>query len=436
MPAKLPADLLIEARWVLPIAPANVALRGHAVAVQDGQIAAVGATSRLLAEFEPREHLVRANHVLVPGLVNAHTHAAMTLLRGLPARGPLMRWLRETVWPAEQRWLSPDFVRDGTRLAIAEMLLAGITTFSDMYLFPEETARVAAQARVRAVVGLPVGEAATAWAEDANAYLARAEKLWDEYRSSPWVSLQFAPHAPYSVSDATLQRVRRIADELDARIVMHLHETEVEVRDSLSVHGRRPLRRLDELGLLRPGFTGVHMNRLDEEDLETVVRTGMAVVACPQSNLRLGSGSCPVARLLERDVAVGLGTDGPASAGALDMLAETRTAALLGQALESLQALQLATLGSAATLGLAAMVGSLEPQKAADMICIDLASLACQPDVSPADAVLHAATRREVSDVWIAGRAAVRDGRLLAFDEQELLALAREWAQRIHGVST
>ena len=433
MPPEACADLLIEARWVLPIAPANVALAGHAVAVHEGKIVAVGPVTELRTRFESREHIVRAHHVLLPGFVNAHTHAAMTLLRGLPVRPPLMPWLRETIWPAEQRWMSPDFVRDGTQLAIAEMLRAGITAFGDLYLFPEEAARVAAAARVRAVIGATGGRSRHCLGQNATGYLAKAEKLWDEYKSNPWVSLQFAPHAPYSVEDATLQRVRRVADELDARIVMHLHATEVEVRDSLAHHGKRPLRRLDELGLLRPGFTAVHMNRLDEQDLATIVRTGISVVACPQSNLRLASGSCPIGELASRGVAVGLGTDGPASVGALDLLAEARTAALLAPSMAAPELLCMATLGGAAALGLGTTVGSLEVGKSADLICIDLESLACQPDIAPADAVLYGASRQQVSDVWVAGRAAVMQGRLLAFDEQELLQLARGWADRIHG---
>ena len=433
MPQRESVDLLIEARWVLPIAPENQALRGHALAVRDGKIAAIGPVAELLERFEPRERIVRDAHALLPGFVNAHTHAAMSLLRGLPADRPLMPWLRQTIWPAEQRWLSPDFVRDGTQLAVAEMLRAGITAFGDMYLFPEETARIAAAARIRAVIGLPVAEAASAWAENANAYLAKAEQLWDEYQANPWVSLQFAPHAPYSVLDETLQRVRRVADELDARIVMHLHETRAEVSESVARSGMRPLRRLEQLGLLRPGFTGVHMNHLDEQDLDTIARTGIAVIACPQSNLRLGSGSCPLRELAARSVPVGLGTDGPASVGALDMLAEARAAALLDPHQPASHALRLATLGSAGTLGLASSIGSLEPGKSADFICIDLDTLACQPQASVADSVVHCATRQQITDVWVGGRAAVTAGRLLAFDERELLQLAKSWAGRIHG---
>jgi 5-methylthioadenosine/S-adenosylhomocysteine deaminase len=435
MPPKESCDLLLEARWVLPIAPANAVLGGHALAVRDGRIAGLGPTPEMRARFEPRERLERARHALLPGLVNAHTHAAMSLLRGLPVRTPLMAWLRDSIWPAEKLWLSPDFVRDGTQLAIAEMLRAGITAFGDMYLFPDEAARVASAAKMRAVIGLPIAEWASAWAENSAAYLAKGEELWDRYGSDPWVSLQFAPHAPYSVNDSTLQRLRRVADELDARIVMHLHETETEVRDSLAQHGRRPVRRLDELGLLRPGFVAVHMNRLEEEDLRIVERTGIAVIICPQSNLRLGSGVCPLPTLLDRGISVGLGTDGPASVGALDVLAETRAAALLHEGAGAAEMLKLATLGGATALGLAADVGSLEPGKAADFICVELDSLACQPQVDVADAIVFGATRREISDVWIGGRPAVTDGRLLAFDERELARSARSWAERIHGAA-
>ena len=430
MQARTPADLLVEARWVLPVEPHGVTFADAAVAVSAGRIVAVGPRADLAARFEPAERIARPHHLLMPGLVNAHTHAAMTLFRGLPARGPLFAWLRDTVWPAEARWMSPDLVRDGTRLAIAEMIQAGITAFADMYLFPEEAARVAAAARVRAAIGLPIAEAATAWAGDATACLARAEALWDEYRADPWVTLHFAPHAPYSVSDDTLQRVQRIADELDARIAMHVHESETEVRDSLAQHGVRPLRRLADRGLLRPGFTAVHMTRLDEDDLELTARTGISVVACPQSNLRLGNGVAPIAQLLERGVNVGLGTGGPPSCGALDLLAEARMASLVTGP-DAHASLRLATLGGAIALGLAHEIGSLEPGKAADFVCVDLGALECQPVGDPADAAVFAATRRHVTDVWVAGRALITAGRTLAFDVEELRGIAARWDARL-----
>lgn len=430
MPVRTPADLTIEARWVLPVLPDGVTYEDAAVAVAGGRILAVGPRAEISARFAPAERIERPRHLLMPGLVNAHTHAAMTVFRALPVPPSLFAWLKDSVWPAEARALSPDLVRAGTRLAVAEMVRAGITTFADMYFFPEEAARVAAAARVRAAIGVPIAESAAPWAESATACFARGEKLWDEYRADPWVSLYYAPHAPYSLGNETLRRVQRVADELDARIAMHVHESAVEVRDSLAQHGMRPLKRLEEHGLLRPGFTAVHMTQLDESDLELAQRTGIAVVVCPQSNLRLGNGLAPLGELAARGVSVGLGTDSPASCGALDVLAEARIAALVGRR-DARAALAMATLGGAAALGLQQQIGSLEPGKAADLVCLDLGALDCQPVGEPADAALYAATRRDVSDVWVAGRALLAGGRLLAFDAEELRELAREWQRRL-----
>jgi 5-methylthioadenosine/S-adenosylhomocysteine deaminase len=474
MPPQESADLLIEARWVLPVAPVNTVLADHAVAVTAGRIVGLGPTAEMNARFEPRERVVRSGHALLPGFVNAHTRAATSLLRGLPVRGPRLRWIRETVVPVARRFMSPDFVRDGTQLAIAEMLRAGITSFADMYLFPEEAARAASAARMRAAIGLPVTDGPTVWGDSATEHLAKAERLWDEYKSDPWVSLYFAPHSAFGEGDTTLARVRRVADELDARVAMYLPREEAHPS-----HGGSALRRLQELGLLGPGFTAVHLSGLDEADFEIAATTGIGVVACPQSHLRLGSAVCPVTRFDARHIGVGLGTDSPVSVGALDILAEARVAALLaggsggdevcerrspvGDAVgnsghtrdaaakdylddddsagngtpHAQSVLRMATLGGATALGLGSLVGSIEPGKAADLVCFDLTTLACQPNARPVDTILFGATRNNVSDVWTSGRAAVSDGHLLAFDEQELLTLARQWAERIRtGVAT
>ena len=446
------ADLLIVPRWLLPIAPTAVALEGQAVAVSGGRIAAVGPVAELEARFDPAERVFRTNHVLMPGFVNAHTRAATSVMRGLPVYPPVLRWMREIVWPAELRSGSPDLVREGTQLAIAEMLRAGITTFGDSWLYPEEAARAAADARMRAVIGLPVSETASHWAPNSAAHFDRAAHLWDEYKSDPWVSLYFAPPSAYAIGDSMLSRLRSVADELDARIAMPLHETALEVSDGVSQHGARPLHRLAKLGLLRPGFSAVHMNHLDENDFALAQDTGISVIACPESNLRLGSGTCPTAELLQRNVTVGLGSDSPVSAGALDMLAEARLAALLSSAhrpgrgdddgdaapsLSASDALTMATLGGAVALGLGATCGSIEPGKAADLVCIDLETLACESTAptatSLADTILFSTARGNVCDVWTGGRAAVSEGRLLAFDEREMLALARQWAERIQS---
>jgi len=430
-------DLIVEARWVLAMDATPV--REHAaVAIDHGRIVAIGPAASLTGNFAPREHLRRPQHALLPGLVNAHTHAAMSLLRGLPIRGPLMQWLNETIWPLERRCVNAQFVASGTRLAMAEMLRAGITCFADMYFFPEEVARLARRHHLRVSLGLPIVDARTPWAADADEHLDKAARLWDEYRDDPLILPCFAPHSPYAVSRATVARLRRLVDQLDAPIAMHLHESQTEVHDSVNAHGERPLSWLADEGLLRPGFAAVHMIWLTDEDIDLAARSGISVVHCPQSNQRLGSGTCPVNRLREAGVNVALGTDGAVSVGALDLLAEARAACLLAsgsthnpQALGAYDALAMATLGGARALGLADEIGSLTPGKAADLTCIDLSATACQPVGDAADAIVFAATRDAVSDVWVAGRAMVREHRLLAFDSAELAAIAGEWPARL-----
>jgi 5-methylthioadenosine/S-adenosylhomocysteine deaminase len=361
----------------------------------------------------------------------------MSLMRGLPIRGPLMQWLNETIWPLERRCVNAQFVASGTRLAMAEMLAAGITCFADMYFFPEEVARLAREARLRVVVGAPIVEGRTPWAADVDEHLDKAARLWDEYRGDPLVLPCFAPHSPYAVGRATFARLRRLIDQLDAPVAMHLHETQTEVQDSVAAHGERPLSWLGDEGLLRPGFSAVHMNWLTEDDIELAARTGISVVHCPQSNQRLASGICPVRDLRAAGVNVALGTDGAASVGALDLLAEARAACMLAslsthnpQALAAHDALRMATLGGAQALGLAREIGSLSPGKAADILCIDLSAHGCQPVADPAEGIVFAAGRGAVTDVWVAGRTMVRDRELLAFDAAELAAITRELPAR------
>jgi 5-methylthioadenosine/S-adenosylhomocysteine deaminase len=441
-----PADLLIEPRWLLPIAPGNHVLEGRAVAVAGGCIVAVGPAPELRQRFAPRERIVRAHHALMPGLVNAHTRACHALLRGMPVRGPRLRWLVERVAPLERRALSADFVRDGTRIGIAAMLRAGITCFADLSPLPEHSARTAAAAQMRALIGLPVADTATGWAEDAGAHLAKAERLWDEYRGDPRIGLYFAPLASHGLSDATLMRVRRVADELDARLAMHLAELPGTcaavvsqepdagwaVEDSAvraRAAGRAPtLEHLHALGLLRPGFSAIGACACDGPATDLLLRTGACLIACPQAELRLG-GALQGLPLLPGQ-RTGLGTDSPAAAGAFDVLAEARTAALLS-ALSAAEALRLATLGGATALGLGAHIGSIEPGKAADLTCLDLDTLGCHSGTDIAAAIVFGSTRAQVSDVWTAGRAALSGGRLLSFDEAELAALPAQWAQRL-----
>lgn len=440
MQSRQPADLLIEARWVLPVAPRCEALPQHAVAVADGRILALGPTALMRERFAPRERVVRGEHALLPGFVNAHTEAALVLLRGqLPEAQPaLPLGVADAAREPPSDWMSAELVRDGTRLALAQMLRAGITCVASDGAFPEETARVLSAARMRASIGLPIAHGAGAGAAEVGAQLASAERLWDEYRASPWLNLHFAPGDSVALTEAALARVRTVADELDARIAMPVHASRAEIELSVARAGVRPLERLAALGLLRPGFLALHMNQLDGEDLELAARTGISVVTCPQAGLYQGHGASPLRELLERGVPVGLGSGSPAHAGALDLLAEARTAALVAgsagaPALDAEAVLRLATLGGAMALGLAAVAGSIEPGKAADLITIDVGALSSQGGTQPAEAVLYGATREHVSDVWLSGNAAVSQGRLLAFDEQELSALRRSWSERLNA---
>jgi 5-methylthioadenosine/S-adenosylhomocysteine deaminase len=441
------ADFLIEPRWLLPVAPANAVLEAHAVAVRGGRILAVGPAAEVHQRYPTCTRIVRERHAVLPGLVNTHTRACHTLLRGLPVRGPRRRWLLEVLAPLERRALSADLVRDGTRLAIAEMLRAGITCYADESPLPEESARVAAAAQVRALIGLPVGDAPSAWAEDPTAHLAKAEALWDEYRNDARIGLYFAPQPIAGVSDATLVRVRRVADELEARIVIHLEElpdsaghelpANVAAREAsagvadgataphFSWSARRVMH-LQSLGLLRPGFAAIGALGCPEDGAQLLARYGAALIACPQAELRLPRA----ARLLPGARPAALGTDTPAVSYALDLLAEARTAALLS-GLTALEALRLATLGGALSLGLATHIGSIEPGKSADLTCIDLDMLGTRAATDVAATIVFGATRTQVSDVWSAGRAVVSDGRLRLFDEEELAAIASRWAQRL-----
>ncbi|HEB94946.1 MAG TPA: TRZ/ATZ family hydrolase [Sedimenticola thiotaurini] len=431
-------DTLIHARWVIPVEPHGEVLEYHSIAVHAGRILAILPSSEARESYQAASEHELHRHALIPGLVNAHTHAAMSLLRGLADDLPLMTWLNEHIWPAERRWVSEEFVADGTRLAVAEMLRGGVTCYNDMYFFPDVTGQVTAAAGMRAVVGLILIDFPSAWAGNADDYLQRGLAVHDQFRNDSLITTAFAPHAPYSVSDAPLERVRTLADELEIPIHMHVHETRDEVKQGLADFGNRPLRRLDELGLLSPALMAVHMTQLEDEEIELFASRGGSVVHCPESNLKLASGFCPVAQLLEAGINVALGTDGAASNNDLDLLGEMRTAALLAKgvagsasALPAADALRMATLNGATALGIAGETGSLEPQKAADITAVDLGRVENQPLYHPLSQLVYATGRDQVSDVWVAGRQVVREGRLTTIDEAELGARTREWQERI-----
>ncbi|NIR28813.1 MAG: TRZ/ATZ family hydrolase [Gammaproteobacteria bacterium] len=431
-------DTLIEARWIVPVTPAGVTLEEHALAIADGRIVGVcpvrDARERYAADVTHR----LGDHALIPGFVNTHTHAAMTLFRGLADDLPLMEWLERHIWPAETQWVSEAFVRDGTRLAVAEMLRGGTTCFNDMYFFPDESARAASGTGIRATVGLIVIDFSTVWAGHANEYIAKGIGVHDQFRNDPLVKVAFAPHAPYTVSDEPLQRIGVLAEELDIPVHIHLHETHDEVARSLARFGERPLARLDRLGLLSPHLLAVHMTQLEDAEIQRIADCGAHVVHCPESNLKMASGFCPVERLVRAGTNVALGTDGAASNNDLDMMGEMRTAALLAKAvcgeasaLRAAQALEMATLGGARALGLEDSIGTLEAGKEADIVAVDLATIETEPLYHPISQIVYAAGRAQITDVWVAGRHLLKERVLLTQDEAAIRARAHEWRGRI-----
>lgn len=437
MPGVVPLDLLLFPTWIVPVEPAGVVLTDYAIGIKDGQVAVLAPRSDL-RRYQAAESVELPGMLLSPGLINTHGHAAMTLFRGLADDLPLMTWLQEHIWPAEAKWVSEDFVRDGTRLAIAEQIKGGITCFSDMYFFPQVACEAIHESGMRAQVTLPIMNFPVPGARTADEAIRRGLELFDDLKLHERIKVAFGPHAPYTVSDDKLANVLMLADQLDACIHMHVHETAGEVQEAIEKTGERPLARLRRLGLLGPRFQSVHMTQIDEEDLENLVETNTHVIHCPESNLKLASGFCPVETLWQAGVNVAIGTDGAASNNDLDLLGETRTAALLAKAvagsataLDAHRALRMATLNGARALGLERCLGSLEVGKAADMVAFDMSGLAQQPIYDPVSQLIYASNRDCVKYVWVGGRPLLKDGKLTRLDEQELIENARTWGQKI-----
>lgn len=427
-------DTLICPRWTLPVGGAQRVLSEHAVAVDHGRIVAVLPRREAAARYAPAETVELPSHALLPGLINCHTHTAMSLMRGMANDLPLMTWLGEHIWPAEARHVSREFVTDGAALAMAEMLRTGTTCFNDMYFFPDAVAQGAVDAGMRAAVGLIVIDLPTVWAADADEYIDKAVSVHDEFRQQPLISTLFAPHAPYTVADEVLTRVRTLADEMDLRVHMHVHETAAEVRDAETATGQRPLARLQRLGLLNPSLLAVHMTQIDDDEIALSASHGVHVLHSPESNLKLASGLCPVQKLLDAGVNVALGTDGAASNNDLDMLGEMRSAALIGKiaaddaaAVSADAVLHMGTLGGARALGLEDEIGSIEPGKAADLCAIDLDTPETCPVFDPVATIVYSADRKQVTDTWVAGRRLLHERRLTTLDERTIVARADEW---------
>ncbi|HSS45822.1 MAG TPA: TRZ/ATZ family hydrolase, partial [Burkholderiales bacterium] len=424
---------LIDAGWVIPVEPRDVLPR-HSIAISNETIQAVLPTGEAHARFSAKQHVRLENHALIPGLVNLHTHAAMTLMRGLADDLPLMEWLNKHIWPAETKYVSPQFVRDGTELACAEMLRGGITCFNDMYFFPEAAAEAVLTAGMRAAIGIIVIEFPSSYAGDPEDYLNKGLAARDELRPQPLLSFCMAPHAPYTVSDRTFEKLLTYAQQLDLPIHVHVQETQDEIQQSLAQYKMRPLERLHKLGLLGPNFIAVHAVHLTPQEMALLANEACSVAHCPSSNLKLASGFAPVAALLDHGINVGLGSDGAASNNRLDLFGEMRLAAMLAKAaakqadaLPAYQALQMATLNGAKALGLDGKIGSLAPGKAADITAVDFSGLDLTPCFDPVSHLVYAAGREQVSHVWVNGKLLLDKRQLTTLSTEDISAKTRYW---------
>ena len=431
-------DSLIFSRWLIPVEPKSTVYENYGLALHQGRIVAVLPAPALREQYQAAQTVELPHHVLIPGLINTHTHAAMSLMRGLADDLPLMEWLSEHIWPAEQQWVGTEFVEHGTELAIAEMLRSGVTCFNDMYFFPDIVKQTAMRLGMRVCLGLIVIDFPTAWANNVDEYLSKGLALHDEVKNHPLIKTMLAPHAPYTVSDAGLRRIQILAEELDIGVHIHLHETATEVQQSVEMLKLRPLARLHQLGLVSPRLLAVHMTQLIPEEIQLLAREGAHVIHCPESNLKLASGICPVQELLNQGVNVALGTDGAASNNDLDMLGEMHTAALIAKvqaqdarALNAEQCLRLATINAAKALGWDEHIGSLEVGKWADITAIDLNHTNTQPVYHPLSQIIYAAHRHQVSDVWVAGKQLLSQGELKHMDKVAIIAKAQIWQQKM-----
>jgi 5-methylthioadenosine/S-adenosylhomocysteine deaminase len=430
-------DLIIEARWVIPVVPHAAVLEYIAVVVDKGRILALMPISEARDRYRAKERVELSHHALVPGLINLHTHAAMSLMRGLADDRMLMTWLNQHIWPAEARVVSERFVRDGTLLACAEMLRGGVTCFNDMYFYPQAASEAVDQSGMRACIGLVTLEFPSAYAGDADDYLRKGFEARDAWRGHARITHCLAPHAPYTISDRTFAKVVTYADQLEMGIHLHLHETRDEIAQGETQYGLRPLQRIAGLGLLGPNMLAAHCVHLTSGEIEALAAQGCHVAHCPTSNLKLGSGIAPVAGLSAAGVNVGLGTDGAASNNRLDMFSEMRLAALLAKSsgdatcLPAIQALEMATINGARALGLEGKIGSIEVGKQADLMAVDFSSLEMQPCYDPVSHLVYVAGREQVSHTWVSGELLFRQGIFPAIDQAELKGIASSWQDRL-----
>jgi 5-methylthioadenosine/S-adenosylhomocysteine deaminase len=434
-----PADSIWSARYVITVDPQHRVIEDGAVAVKDGRILMVGTRTQITARYSAKQHLDRPDAILAPGLINTHTHAAMSLFRGIADDLRLQDWLEKYIFPAEAKNVSAEFVRWGTRLGCLEMLLSGTTTFTDMYYFEDVVAEASIEAGMRGVlgetiIGFPVADNKT----PADA-LAFTERYLRRFAKDPLIVPAVAPHALYTNSDETLQACRRLANQYNAPLIIHLSETKKENDDELAKRHATPAKTLDSLGMWNGRSLAAHAVWVDEADMAILKKRGVGIAHCPSSNMKLSSGVAPVTRMLELDLAVGLGPDGPAGSNndfnlfeEMDLAAKlAKVSTMNPQAVPATAAFEMATIRGARALGLEKEIGSLEAGKRADMIMVRIDRPHAQPLYDAVSQMVYALKGSDVRDVMVNGKVVVRDAKILTLNEQQVLAKAAEYRAKI-----
>lgn len=431
-------DLLISARWIIPIIPREKTFEDCTIAVDQGKILALLPTKEALRTYHGKEHIELSDHVLLPGLVNTHGHAAMALLRGFADDLPLHTWLEQHIWPIETQWVNAEFVKDGTELAIAEMIRSGTSCFSDMYYFPDTVADTANRIGIRSQIAFPIIDFPSPWGRGPDDYIHKGLQLHDDYKGRELTRIIFGPHSAYTLADGPMEKIATYSEELDTQIQIHLHETVQEISDHIKRYGTKPLQRLANIGLLSPRSQCVHMTQIDDQDILMLLDYNAQVVHCPKSNLKLASGFCPTNSLLNAGINVALGTDGAASNNSLDMFSELSTAALLAKtvannaaAINAYQALEMATINGAKAMGWDNQIGSLEKGKAADIIAVKMGTVETEPLYNLAPQLVYTAAGQRVSHLWVNGTALMIERQLQTLNEQEVLIKARQWQKKL-----
>jgi 5-methylthioadenosine/S-adenosylhomocysteine deaminase len=432
------ADHIIHAKWLITCETNNKILENHALVIKNDKIKDILPSDEAKKTYSSPSVQHYSTHAVMPGFINAHTHIAMNYFRGMADDLALMNWLNNHIWPAEKKWVNHEFVYDASLLAMAEMIRSGTTCFNDMYFFLQATAEAAHIAGVRAHIGITVIDFPTAWAQTPEEYFSKGLEFYQEYKNHDRIIATLAPHAPYTVADKNLLKVKEVAEKLNLKINLHLHETADEVNQSLAQHKKRPIRRLHDIGLMSSRLIAIHMTQLNEEDFAILKETQPSIIHCPESNMKLASGICPVEKLTSLNLNVALGTDGAASNNDLNILGEMRSAAFLAKlsthdpvSLPAENALKMATINGAKALGIDHITGSLTVGKSADFIAINLEEIETLPLYHPISQIVYAASRTQVTDVWVMGKQLLKNRKLLTLDEKELMTKAHAWSSKI-----